>query len=288
MYSHNYTLYQANEDQQQQHLDDDAKVKLRDKRNAAMREPSKRHSWSPRTTTTTNTVTGPGSNFTATAAAALPPTPPPDESSSRASDAEKMKQKCAEEEELERQRQPLPMVVALNGKFTARSTVLAKVLVDTKTATRNVIESAGQVQSQQLPQAPPPPALPPTKNAMQRGFVCEAQPLIDDSKEEVEEEDLSDAGTYTLDGDNYTEEQKEMMDIDARKARQQLNKWDEEGDSDEMTFLKCKPRHRIQRPTSFEPSLEVSGGGNWGTITVFTRFCDPRLRRPSVIVIFHS
>lgn len=243
---------QAVEDQQQQHLDDDAKVKLRDKRNAAMREPSKRHSWSPRTTISSSASVG---TVTAQVVVVDPAADKTivkrDEGSEDADDIMK--------------RREMP-------KFTAKSSVLARVLVDSqKAASRTVIEGVvGQVQYQpaavQLPEAPP----------HKRGFVCEVQPLIDDSKEALVldegEEELSDAGTYTLDGDNYTEEQKEMMDIDnLRKERQLLNKWEdlmaaqrqeeerEQQEEDElaMTFLKCK-RTPLQRPTSFEPSLEVS------------------------------
>lgn len=262
--------HQATEDQQQQHLDDDAKVKLRDKRNAAMREPSKRHSWSPRTKTTATANT----NVVTPSIEPLPVIP-----TKRIDPVPKILPDRGVTEEVDQR----PLQMALNGstgagRFTAKSSVLAKVLVETKTATRNVIEGGGgvpgQVQYQpppmrpQLPEAPPPLQ----KNAKQRGFVCDKPPLIDDSKEEVDEE-LSDAGTYTLDGDNYTEEQKEMMDIDNKlKERQLLNKWDEliaaqqeqeeqrmvQREAEEGTFLKCK-RPQMQRPTSFEPSLEVSG-----------------------------
>lgn len=252
---------QANEEQQQQLLDDDAKVKLRDKRNAAMREPSKRHSWSPRTTTTATSTpavvaVAPEKSSARTETRGVPKTDP----------------------------EPPPQHMTINGKFTAKSSVLARVLVDTRNSTRTVIEEAAispvvQVQYQpppepmrQLPEAPPP-------------FQCDAQPLVDDSRGmEGADEELSDAGTYTLDGDNYTEEQKEMMEIDNRqKERQLLSKWEdlmaaqreeEEEEEvrrqreDEVTFLKCK-RTQVQRPTSFEPSLEVSGLGReileWAT-----------------------
>lgn len=253
-------------------MDDDAKVKLRDKRNAAMREPSKRHSWSPRTTTVEPAVPAQAVD------AAKKIDPVAVKIPAELSRGDKEQPPSIDKNEPQTSQ---PLQTAINGKFTARSSVLAKVLVDTKPATRTVIDGGGraavsQVQFQppptpqrpQLPEAPPP--LP--KSIKQRGFVCEAQPLIDDSKEEVED-DLSDAGTYTLDGDNYTEEQKEMMDIDnLRRERQLMNKWEdlmaaqrEEEELEEqlqreqeMTFLKCK-RSTIQRPTSFEPSLEVSG-----------------------------
>lgn len=245
-----------------------------------MREPSKRHSWSPRTTTTTTTTAiTPNTVISATGAApakiiepclpAIPVIP-----------AKVLEERVVDDNEQAQRQQQRPLQTALNGaKFTARSSVLAKVLVDTKSATRHVIEGGGgvtQVQYQPPPQRPQLPEAPPAvKNAKQRGFVCEVQPLIDDSKEEVDEE-LSDAGTYTLDGDNYTEEQKEMMDIDnLRRERQLMNKWDElmaaqeeeeerrAREDEAEVFLKCK-RPVMQRPTSFEPSLEVSEGEEIG------------------------
>lgn len=45
-------------------------------------------------------------------------------------------------------------------------------------------------------------------------FVCPAPPL-DILK--ISDEEVSEAGTYTLDGDNYTEEQKQKMDIDKQR-----------------------------------------------------------------------
>lgn len=181
-----------------------------------MREPSKRHSWSPKTTTTSSVV-----------APMASPAAAPVMMSNAEPSAPTI---TAEVEDVRASASPL------KTEFTARSSVLAKVLVDNK---KN---------NMKLPEAPPP--------LKSRGFVCETEPLVDDSKEfVVDEEELSDAGTYTLDGDNYTEEQKEMMDIDnLRKERQELSEEESSG-----IFLKCKPLQRqLQRPTSFEPSLEVS------------------------------
>jgi len=40
------------------------------------------------------------------------------------------------------------------------------------------------------------------------------QPPLSDCKPLAENDAVSEAGTYTLDGDNYTEEQKDLMNID--------------------------------------------------------------------------
>lgn len=45
-------------------------------------------------------------------------------------------------------------------------------------------------------------------------FVCPAPPL---EILKISDEEVSEAGTYTLDGDNYTEEQKQKMDIDKQR-----------------------------------------------------------------------
>lgn len=241
IYYSSSSLQAVTEDQQQQHLDDDAKVKLRDKRNAALREPSKRHSWSPRTTTGSASINTPVVEVAASRKEDLPCCPAPP---------------SLPQERIEEKR---PLQMPLNGgKFTARSSVLAKVLVDTTAAARNVIESGGRMAVVGQEQQSKQPLL--SKNAMQRGFICEAPPLLDDSKggEDEVEEDVSEAGTYTLDGDNYTEEQKEMMDIDNLRKEALLHKWDDNAEEVEaITFLKCR-RPPLQRPTSFEPSLEVS------------------------------
>lgn len=69
-------------------------------------------------------------------------------------------------------------------------------------------------------------------------ITCPAPPLID--PQSMEEDQVSDTGTYTLDADNYTEEQKERMNIDL---------------SDDMEELKI--REGPKRPNFFQTNLEV-------------------------------
>ncbi|KAL9903201.1 uncharacterized protein ACN2A1_004165 isoform 1-T8 [Glossina fuscipes fuscipes] len=45
-------------------------------------------------------------------------------------------------------------------------------------------------------------------------FMCPQPPLTDFKHLNADADDVSEAGTYTLDGDNYTEEQKDLMNID--------------------------------------------------------------------------
>ncbi|XP_075161809.1 uncharacterized protein LOC142234526 isoform X2 [Haematobia irritans] len=45
-------------------------------------------------------------------------------------------------------------------------------------------------------------------------FMCPQPPLADFKHLNADADDISEAGTYTLDGDNYTEEQKDIMNID--------------------------------------------------------------------------
>uniref|UniRef100_A0A1A9WTC0 Uncharacterized protein n=1 Tax=Glossina brevipalpis TaxID=37001 RepID=A0A1A9WTC0_9MUSC len=45
-------------------------------------------------------------------------------------------------------------------------------------------------------------------------FMCPQPPLTDFKHLNTDADDVSEAGTYTLDGDNYTEEQKDLMNID--------------------------------------------------------------------------
>uniref|UniRef100_A0A1L8DCP7 Uncharacterized protein n=1 Tax=Nyssomyia neivai TaxID=330878 RepID=A0A1L8DCP7_9DIPT len=69
-------------------------------------------------------------------------------------------------------------------------------------------------------------------------ITCPAPPLID--PQSMGEDQVSDAGTYTLDADNYTEEQKERMNIDL---------------SDDMEELKI--REGPKRPNFFQTNLET-------------------------------
>ncbi|XP_063708409.1 uncharacterized protein LOC134837027 [Culicoides brevitarsis] len=68
-------------------------------------------------------------------------------------------------------------------------------------------------------------------------FLCSEPPL--ESFPTTGDEAVSDAGTYTVDGDNYTEEQKEKMNID------------------KIEVLPKETKTRLIRPTCFKDDLEV-------------------------------
>ena len=75
-------------------------------------------------------------------------------------------------------------------------------------------------------------------------FVC-AEPPLELASRPNDEDLVSEAGTYTLDGDKYTEEQKEKMNID-KMAQNAI---------DDEKLL--RPSHRAIRPKNFEQDLEV-------------------------------
>lgn len=200
-------------------LDDDAKVRLRDKKNILKSGDKSRHSWSPNSTDLIESTRD-------TKPSIEPPADNPIPTS--------------------KQQPHTPQT-----KFTAKSSVLARVL-DSNLSSRNVIQSISHNSGEDLPSI---------------DFLCLTSPL--ESIPRTDDDDVSEAGTYTLDGDNYTEEQKQMMDIDkmmAKEARRQQRLAKQKADQAEeddagIKFLKCTKNistTTVKRPTSFEqPNLEV-------------------------------
>ncbi|XP_030371831.1 uncharacterized protein LOC115622121 isoform X2 [Scaptodrosophila lebanonensis] len=138
-----------------------AQVKLRDRSASRVRDASKRHSWSPRSSSSAaNNVTD--STPTPTAAprrsAKTKLLPPPATAKGAAN------------------------TLANRTQFTPRSTAM-------------------QLALQQV------------------DLICPPLADVKRHNDEMEADAVSDAGTYTLDGDNYTEEQKDLMNIDRNAAK---------------------------------------------------------------------
>ncbi|XP_039450243.1 uncharacterized protein LOC120429119 isoform X2 [Culex pipiens pallens] len=80
------------------------------------------------------------------------------------------------------------------------------------------------------------------------GLPC-IEPPLKNFKSDDNDDSISEAGTYTLDGDNYTEEQKERMNIDKIPAISEAGS---------KHYQKSEYRDKTpQRPTNFQDDLEV-------------------------------
>ncbi|CAD7005316.1 unnamed protein product [Ceratitis capitata] len=171
------------------------KLRVRDRSTSRVRDASKRHSWSPRSSTQESQLHGGHGGQHAIA------------------------------------HTPSATRTAHNNNANDRSGIAQKPLPPTR---KNVSK-----------QKPPPLQLPkgaanlvanrtqftPRSTAMQLAlqkvdFLCAQPPLAELKNYNLEADNISETGTYTLDGDNYTEEQKDLMNIDksakqALKAQQQ-------------------------------------------------------------------
>ncbi|XP_034483830.1 uncharacterized protein LOC117788980 [Drosophila innubila] len=80
--------------------------------------------------------------------------------------------------------------------------------------------------------------------ALQQVELLCPHPPLDDVKQRLQEEEdaVSEAGTYTLDGDNYTEEQKDLMNIDRNAA----------------AAAKLRPKQLSVKPSRASNVLEVN------------------------------
>lgn len=81
------------------------------------------------------------------------------------------------------------------------------------------------------------------------GLPCIEPPLENFKKDD--DESISDAGTYTLDGDNYTEEQKERMNID------RMPSFTPEPAPNTLFIPGSNAGTHAQRPTNFQEELEI-------------------------------
>ncbi|XP_058830132.1 uncharacterized protein LOC131689211 isoform X2 [Topomyia yanbarensis] len=82
------------------------------------------------------------------------------------------------------------------------------------------------------------------------GLPC-IEPPLENFRNEDDDGSVSEAGTYTLDGDNYTEEQKELMNIDRiTSVRPETN-------SNLLFTTGPNLINSPKRPTSFQDELEV-------------------------------
>ncbi|XP_011194579.2 uncharacterized protein LOC105219898 isoform X2 [Zeugodacus cucurbitae] len=172
------------------------KLRVRDRSTSRVRDASKRHSWSPRSSTqesqlhahagqhaVAQTPTAPRTNHHGAnerAHAAQKPLPPTRKNVSKQKPPPLQLPKGAAN------------LVANRTQFTPRSTAM-------------------QLALQKV------------------DFLCAQPPLAELKNYNLEADNISETGTYTLDGDNYTEEQKDLMNIDksaqqALKAQQQRPK----------------------------------------------------------------
>uniref|UniRef100_T1PEB7 Uncharacterized protein n=1 Tax=Musca domestica TaxID=7370 RepID=T1PEB7_MUSDO len=153
-------------------LDSDAsaaqkvKLRVRDRSTSRVRDASKRHSWSPRSSTNENTLQTPQSQTSTTATSANSTALP-----------RKTITKTASKPAPTQVPKGAANLVANRTQFTPRSTAMQLAL-------------------------------------KQIDYMCPQPPLADFKHLNADADDVSEAGTYTLDGDNYTEEQKDIMNID--------------------------------------------------------------------------
>ncbi|KAM8709316.1 hypothetical protein ACLKA7_016168 [Drosophila subpalustris] len=160
------------------------KLRVRERSASRVRDASKRHSWSPRSSGST----------AATPAEAVPRVP----SSSSSSRTKQM--------QMQMPKGTANQLANRTTQFTPRSTAM-------------------QLALQQVE------------------LLCPHPPL-DDAKQQLQgdEDAVSEAGTYTLDGDNYTEEQKDLMNIDRNAA----------------AAAKLRPKQLSVKPGRASNVLEVS------------------------------
>lgn len=112
------------------------------------------------------------------------------------------------------------------------------------------------------------------------GLPC-IEPPLENFKKEDDGDSVSEAGTYTLDGDNYTEEQKERMNIDRIPA------FTPESTPKPLFTSGPSVLNSPQRPTNFQDELEVidlerpsSGERRKNNILEVTYFHDPSAVQP--------
>ena len=145
-------------------------MRVRDRSTSRVRDASKRHSWSPRSSTNENSLQSPQSSNASGAVA----------NSTSTNTTSAVGRKTTKNTN-----KPPPIqvpkgssnLVANRTQFTPRSTAMQLAL-------------------------------------KQVDFMCPQPPLADFKHLNADADDVSEAGTYTLDGDNYTEEQKDLMNID--------------------------------------------------------------------------
>ncbi|XP_068148454.1 LOW QUALITY PROTEIN: streptococcal hemagglutinin [Drosophila tropicalis] len=133
------------------------KMRVRERSASRVRDASKRHSWSPRSSGTSETTASAMASRPATAVTKSKVSPSPATAKGAANS-----------------------MANRTGQFTPRSTAMQLAL-------------------------------------RQVEMLC-PQPPLADGKTQIDEDVVSEAGTYTLDGDNYTEEQKDLMNIDRNAA----------------------------------------------------------------------
>ena len=163
------------------------KLRVRDRSTSRVRDASKRHSWSPRSSTQESQLHAHGQHAVAQTSSATRNSQ--NSANERANTAQKPLPPTRKN--VSKQKPPplqLPKgaanLVANRTQFTPRSTAM-------------------QLALQKV------------------DFLCAQPPLAELKNYNLEADNISETGTYTLDGDNYTEEQKDLMNID-KSAQQAL------------------------------------------------------------------
>ncbi|XP_035790641.1 uncharacterized protein LOC118465978 isoform X2 [Anopheles albimanus] len=186
-------------------------VKLREKNQRSVgrdQVPGKRHSWSPRTSVNEPAgLTGTGGVSNPREAAATGGTP---KGASRAAGA------------------------TTKGRFAPKSTTLALALEHQQAAgMKDSSCSSSEFNAESMDSS--------------GGIPCLEAPLENFRTAPGDGDEVSETGTYTLDGDNYTEEQKERMNIDRMNS----------GSGPVASAIAPGPTDRPIRPTAFREELEV-------------------------------
>lgn len=144
-------------------------VRLRDRSAQSLRDSSKRHSWSPRSSLHEQALSKPSS--------------------------------------------------AGSNRFVPKSSVLSSTLDSTPKTLPSLDSSSNDTKSLS-------------------SFTC-PEPPLENFKPDDDDDNVSEAGTYTVEGDNYTEEQKERMNID------------------KLGVAAKRPSVKPKRPTNFKDDLEI-------------------------------
>ncbi|XP_067613456.1 uncharacterized protein [Eurosta solidaginis] len=166
------------------------KLRARDRSTSRVRDASKRHSWSPRSSTQEAQLQGYGQHATVQTPAVTRGAHTNTNSSERASSGHKAQLPPTRKNVSKQKPPPLQLpkgsanLLASRTQFTPRSTAM-------------------QLALQKV------------------DFLCAQPPLSELKNYNLEADNISETGTYTLDGDNYTEEQKDLMNID-KSAKQAL------------------------------------------------------------------
>ncbi|SPP77049.1 mediator of RNA polymerase II transcription subunit 12 [Drosophila guanche] len=183
------------------------RLRVRERSASRVRDASKRHSWSPRSSGTSAPEPAPAPTNRAASRSKLPP--------------------------------PAANKGAANLVASAKGTKGAANLVANRTANQFTPRStAMQLALRQVE------------------MLCPQPPLADGKS--LSEDAVSEAGTYTLDGDNYTEEQKDLMNIDRNAAAAAAKAAAAAAAAEAATGVKMRPKQLPVKSNRGSNVLEVN------------------------------